>query len=283
MRRVSFLLLTSVLIIQVSVHPQNRAGAPRPLVVQGAMQLEIELLISRLSDARVERIGAWTFWRGSVDGYPVIVSKTLKGTSNAAAATALAVERYQPIAIINQGTAGGHTPALRVYDIVLGTSAVNLGAFKSPRRTAGSGSNTLDWTPLDLMVAEGSAGNDPREHRVARFQGDRSLLAAAHSAIATYTRGRIVEGVIGSSDMWNDELDRIARFHTEYGTSVEDMETASAAQTASLFNIPFLGIRVLSNNATNGGAHDRQTGEACQDYVYRVVQAYIATMRKKAA
>ena len=83
--------------------------------------------------------------------------------------------------------------------------------------------------------------------------------------------------------MWNDELDRIARFHTEYGTSVEDMETASAAQTAALFNIPFLGIRVLSNNATNGGAHDRKTGEACQDYVYRVVKAYVATLIRKAA
>jgi adenosylhomocysteine nucleosidase len=30
------------------------------------------------------------------------------------------------------------------------------------------------------------------------------------------------------------------------------METASAAQIAGLFQIPFLGIRVLSNNVTNG-------------------------------
>jgi adenosylhomocysteine nucleosidase len=283
MRRLSWLALTVLLVITVSVHAQNRADATAPMLVQGAMQLEIELLIGRLRDTRVERIGAWTFWRGSVDGYPVIVSKTLKGTSNAAAATALAVERYRPIAIINQGTAGGHTPTLRVYDIVLGTSAVNLGAFKSPRRTAGAGSHTLDWTPLDLMVAEGSAGNDPREHRIARFQADRSLLSVALAAKPSYTRGRIVEGVIGSSDMWNDELDRIARFHQEFGTTAEDMETASAAQIAALFNVPFLGIRVLSNNATNGGAHDGKTGEACQDYVYRVVQAYIATVKRKAA
>ena len=37
-----------------------------------------------------ERVQGWIFWRGTLDGYPVIVSKTLKGMSNAAAATALA-------------------------------------------------------------------------------------------------------------------------------------------------------------------------------------------------
>lgn len=37
----------------------------------------------------------------------MIISKTRMGMSNSAAATALAIERYKPIAIINQGTAGG--------------------------------------------------------------------------------------------------------------------------------------------------------------------------------
>ena len=40
------------------------------------------------------------------------------------------------------------------------------------------------------------------------------------------------------------------------------METASAAQIAALFEIPFLGIRVLSNNITNDGKYDPRTGEA---------------------
>jgi adenosylhomocysteine nucleosidase len=58
------------------------------------------------------------------------------------------------------------------------------------------------------------------------------------------------------------------------------METASAAQVAGFFQIPFLGIRVLSNNITNGGKYDAQTGLACQEYVYEVVKAYIATTLK---
>ena len=155
MERASLLLGIALLAVTSPQPSQNPINAPRPVLVQGAMPSETELLVGRLDGASVDRIGGWTFWRGTMDGYPVIVSKTLKGMSNAAAATALAIERYQPIAIINQGTAGGHIPTLRVYDIVLGTSAVNLGAFKSPRRPAGQGSNTLR---LDAARLDGVGG-----------------------------------------------------------------------------------------------------------------------------
>lgn len=280
MTRCAALVITALFALPDSAYPQGPPLDRPPIVVQGAMQLEIEKLAGRLEHASEERIGGWTFWRGRVDGYPVIISKTLKGTTNAAAATVLAIERYHPVAILNQGTAGGHDPGLHLYDIVLGTSALNLGAFKTRFRPAGSGSNSLEWTPLDLMASEGSAGNDPREHTPARFDADGSLLTAARNVRQSYSRARVLEGVIGSSDMWNDEIDRIARFHTEFGTAAEEMETASAAQVASLMNVPFLGIRVISDNITNGGRYDPKTGEACEDFVYLVVKAYIATLTR---
>lgn len=254
--------------------------APRPIVVQGAMDVEIRKLARVLEHATEEHVGGWTFWRGTIDGYPVVMSKTLKGMENAAAATALAAERYHPIAIINQGTAGGHQPDLHVYDIVLGTDAVNLGSFKTGNRARGEGSNVAEWNPLDLMRSEGSAGNDPSARVMRRFHGDDTLLATARSLRGTYTKGRVVDGVIGSSEVWNSELDRIQHFHDAFGTSAEEMEAASVAQIAALFKIPFLGIRVLSNNITNGEKYDPKTGEACQDYVYDVVKAYVQGLKR---
>ncbi|MEP6911528.1 MAG: 5'-methylthioadenosine/S-adenosylhomocysteine nucleosidase [bacterium] len=253
----------------------------RPIIVQGAMDLEVKKFASRLDNVSVENVGGWTFWRGTLDGYPVVVSKTMKGISNSAAATAIAAERYHPVAIVNQGTAGGHDRQLHVYDIVLGKYSVNLGAFKSAYRKPGEGSDLLGWKPLDLMASEGSAGEDRKEHTMRRFEGNEQLLSAAERVKHLYHKGRVVEGVIGSSDIWNSELDRIQRFRGQYGTSVEEMETASAAQIAGFFRIPFLGIRVLSNNITNGGTYDAKTGEACQDYVYDVVRSYIGTTLKR--
>jgi adenosylhomocysteine nucleosidase len=254
--------------------------ARRPVLVQGAMPAETEKFVGRLHDVSVEKVGTWTFWRGTLDGYPVVVSKTLKGVSNSAASTAIAADRYHPAAIVNQGTAGGHDPQLHVYDIVLGKYSVNLGAFKTAYRKPGQGSDTLEWQPMDLLASEGSAGQDPNARIMRRFPADAQLLAAAGKAASLYRRGRVTEGVIGSSDVWNSELDRIQRFHDEYGTSVEEMETASSAQIAGLLHIPFLGIRVVSNNVTNGGAYDAKTGEACQDFVFEVVKAYIGMALK---
>ena len=261
--------------------PARAIEAARPVVVQGAMDVEVRKLAGALENVTEEKIQGWTFWRGTIDGYPVVISKTLKGMSNAAAATVLAAERYHPVAIINQGTAGGHEPDLHVYDIVLGTSAVNLGSFKTGYRARGEGSNVAEWKPLDLMRSDGSAGEDPNARTMRRFRGDEGLLAAARSVRGKYLKGRVVEGVIGSSEIWNSEIDRIQRFHDEFGTTAEEMETASAAQIAGLFQIPFLGIRVLSNNITNGGTYDARTGEACQEFVVDVVKAYIGEKLKR--
>lgn len=277
MSRISATLLIAAL-LNACVTKDATAPAPaaaRPVVVQGAMDIEIRRLAGAIENGTEQKVQGWTFWSGTLDGYPVVISKTLKGMSNAAAATSLAAERFRPIAIINQGTAGGHVPDLQLFDIVLGAHSVNLGSFMTGYRARGRGSDLADWVPLDLTRSDGSASQDPNARTMRRFRGDEGLLAAARNARSLYHKGRVVEGVIGSSDTWNSEIDRIQRFHEAFGTTVEEMETASAAQIAGLFEIPFLGVRVVSNNITNGGAYDARTAEACQDFVYTVVKRYI--------
>ncbi len=273
-------LLCCLLLLPASLFAQPQPPLA-PIVVQGAMVSETERLIALLEHPTLERIGGWSFWRGTVDGYPVIVSRTNKGMSNAAAATALAIERFRPRAIINQGTAGGHDPALKVYDIVIGQASLNVGAFRAMFRKAGEGSRPLEWIPLDLL-AEGSAISQTAPKLPSRFDADPTLLDVARSVRTTYTRGTVVDGIIGSSDMWIDELDRVTQFHERFGTSVEEMETASAAQVAAQFAVPFVGIRVLSDNITNASTYDPKTGEACEQFVYSVVQAYITRLRAAA-
>ena len=279
MRRCVQIQLISLIFLSV-VFPQGSQSGLRPIVVQGAMRSETEELAGRLTNVSIDHVGGWTFWRGFVDGYPVIVSRTLRGIANAAAATAIAIEQYHPLAIINQGTAGGHDPGLHLYDIVLGKNAVSLGAFKTPYRAPGAGSNPLYWTPLNMMSPEGTSSGDSAGHRVARFSADSVLLAVSRRVAGLYKHGRVVEGVIGSSDMWVDELDLIEKYHSAYGSSVEDMETSSAAQIASHFHIAFIGIRIVSDNTTNGDAYDPKTGSACQDFVHKVVKAYAGALAR---
>lgn len=266
-------LCLSLFLVCVPRYGAAQPGEAAPIVIQGAMASETERLIAQLQQPVIEQIGSWSFWRGSIDGQPVVVSRTNKGMANAAAATVLAIERYKPAAIINQGTSGGHDPALNVFDIVIGASAVNL-AFKSPFRPSGTGSQPLGWLPMDLL-AEGSAGSGP-PRQLTRFQADSQLMAIARGAADRYTQGRVVDGVIGSADAWMDEVDLVSHFNKSYGTSVEEMETAAAAQIATAMKVPFVGIRILSDNITNGGTYNPRTGEACQEFVLHVVRAYRA-------
>jgi adenosylhomocysteine nucleosidase len=74
----------------------------------------------------------------------------------------------------------------------------------------------------------------------------------------------VVEGVIASANFWNSEVDRIDWFHREFGTSVEEMEGASAAMICAAYRVPMLGIRVVTNNVTNGGVYDPTTARDCQ-------------------
>jgi adenosylhomocysteine nucleosidase len=268
-------VVASCLVVAVAAcAPATRA--PDPIVIQGAMPVETQELVAALASPAEQQVQGWTFWTGTLGGYPVVISKTQKGMSNAAAATALAIERFHPRAIVNQGTAGGHDAVLRVSDIVIGTASVNIGAFKTDTRGKGDGSDFAGWHPMDLIRTEGSAGQDPNAWVMRRFAGDPALLAAAASVKDRHRTGRVVEGVIGSSDVWNSELDRIQRLHDEYGTTVEEMETSAAAQVAEMSRVPFLGIRVVSNNITNGGLYDGQSATACQQFVLEVVRAYIA-------
>lgn len=254
----------------------------RPILIQGPMPIEAEKFAERLENVEVVTSGStYEFYIGTVDGYPVIVSKTGKGMANTAAATAMAIEKYNPAAIINQGTSGGHDPELDVFDIVLGKRAVSVGALKTRDLKEGEGIEPTQWKPMDLMASEGSAGEDPNAENIRYYDGDVELLAAAHAVKDTYTKGKVVEGTIGSADVWNNEVDRINWFHEKYGTSVEEMETASAAQISEAYDIPFLGIRVLSNNKTNNGAYNPDTAAANQDYVYEVVKEYISSLLQK--
>ncbi|MDQ0483807.1 5'-methylthioadenosine/S-adenosylhomocysteine nucleosidase [Guptibacillus hwajinpoensis] len=251
-------------------------AAQKPVIVQGPMPIEAEEFAQKLDDVKEETSGSFVFYKGTLDGYPVIVTKTGKGMENTAAATAIAIEKYEPLAIINQGTSGGHDADLNVFDIVLGKRTVNIGSLKTANKEKGEGIDPTIWKPMDLMASEGSAGEDPDAENIRYYDGNQELLSSANAVKDTYTKGKIVEGTIGSADVWNNEVDRINWFHEKYGTSVEEMEGAAAAQIASAYDVPFLGIRVLSNNKVNDGQYNPDTAAANQEYVYEVVKHYIS-------
>ena len=244
----------------------------QPIIVQGAMSVETAELIGQLVDAQEEPFGPWRCVRGTFLGHPLVVQETQWGMANAAALAALAIERYVPRAIISQGTAGAHDASLDVYDIVLGARTVNESAWQSHYRPAGAGAPYDDLKQLGVFAWDAEQQTFTQE--VYHF-ADEALLAAARRAKRTYTRGKIVEGTIGTCDSWNCAIDRVNFLRQFYGSLCEEMEGDAVAQITQSFGVPFLTIRIISNSILkNQDPWDLGTGPACQRFVMEVLREY---------
>lgn len=256
-------------------HASNPASAP--ILIQGAMDVEVDTMVAALQEKQALTIGAWTFWQGTLAGYPVVISRTEVGLANAAAATTLAIERFKPRLIINQGTSGGHDPALHRGDIVIATRSFNMGAYRSDFTPADQGIDPRKWHNFEVTMRLRDNGRLV-EH--SSFAGDPELVGRALGMADRYQHGRVVAGIIGTADEWNRQVARINWLHQTYNTAAEEMETASAALVAEAYKIPFVGIRVLSNTDLHGEEFDPQTAIHCQQFVIDYTKALINSFNK---
>lgn len=258
--------------------PAAASGSPPPyppadIVVQGAVDTELQPLLAALEGRERIQIAAWTFWRGRIGGKTVVVSRTEVGPVNASTATTLAIVNFRPRLIINQGTAGAAIPDLKLFDIVVGEATVDYGAFRSAQAGAGAGVDLSRWAPMPHRLRLDG------QERVAfdRFPGDPDAIAAALRI--PNPRGRVVKGIIGTAFEFNREVDRLAWMNKTYGVVSEDMESAFAAGTAAGFGVPFVAIRVISDSEFQATPFQPVAGEYCAAFVADLVRRIDGTTR----
>ncbi len=243
--------------------PEFLAGM-KPVLLQGAMELETAVLRQGLTGVREVHKGNFSFWQGTLGSLPVVVSRTGIGTAAAGAATALGCALFQPALVLSQGTAGGYGE-LHPYDLVLGSRYFNANALY----TAPSG----DKRYLYLSRLE-------EESDDAAFTGTGPLPDQCSGAVmdwlrqgaAGYTRGRVVEGLIASSDQWNADPGRIAQAAQLTQALCEEMETAAAGETAARFGVPFGAVRVISNNNQLGESFQAATAEVLAQWLLELLK-----------
>ena len=84
-------------------------------------------------------------------------------------------------------------------------------------------------------------------------------------------------GTIFSSDRWSRELDYIAYWQKQENVLGEEMEAAASAQIAAAYQIPYLCVRVVSNNEAAKEQWEPAEAErlagGCQEYILRLVEA----------
>ena len=246
----------------------------RPVVIFGAMDVEVDLLIDRTGPCHREEIGMWRFYEGSLDGWPTVIAETLMGSINAAVSAGFAIQKYDPVCLISQGTSGAHHVDIHSRDIVIGESVVQVGLRVTDTRPEGGGSDVLKWKYPGSEFLE-----DGRHVMRARLHSDASLVRLAQNV--PYAGGRLITGTIASGDMWNREADMIHEYRQRFGSECEEMESFAILQAARAFDVPALAVRIISNNELiPGEEYDRSIGVQCQRYVLDVARAIIKEQKK---
>lgn len=232
-----------------------------PIVIMAAMDVEADFLIKKLENMTYETIEKYEFYEGTIEDYPIVICRCYVGTINASIATFISIEKYQPIAILSQGTAGAHGKNIHTGDLVIGEKCVNIVSCKTPYKKEGEGSNSLEWKLLKFISGE----QDRLEYQL----GDKHFIELAKKI--PFPNGKVHFGTLGSGDIWNQETDKILWLHQNYATLCEDMESIAIYTVANRYKIPVIGVRVISNNEILGEPYLRTTGLKSQEFCYQLI------------
>ncbi|GGH89027.1 adenosylhomocysteine nucleosidase [Pullulanibacillus pueri] len=194
----------------------------------GAMDEEVALLKSSIKGIEEHEKAGCLFYSGELKGHQVIVLKSGIGKVNAAMATTLLINAFEPEVIINTGSAGGFNEQLNVGDIVISTEIVH---------------HDVDVTAFDY--AYGQVPGMP-----ATFKADKHLREVAVNSAKNMIDARVVEGLIATGDSFMSDLDRVKVIKQIFPElQCGEMEAAAIAQVSYQFHVPFVIIRSLSDIA----------------------------------
>ena len=211
----------------------------------GAMEEEVVILREKMTNRSERELCGAHFVSGKLAGVDVVLLKSGIGKVNAAVGTTLLLELYEPDYVINTGSAGGLNPDLAVGDIVV--------------------ADELRYHDVDATVFGYAFGQVPE--MPVFYSPDPGLVELA-LACGDRLEVKVISGLITSSDSFMDDIERVNEVRRLFpNVSAAEMEATAIAQVASLFAVPFVIIRSLSDIAGSDSktAYDQFLNQASRN------------------
>lgn len=198
------------------------------IAIIGAMEEEVTLLRSKLSNLTTEVHAGFEYYLGQIGQIEVALLRSGIGKVNAAISTTLLLELYQPDYVINTGSAGGFHTDLNVGDIVISSSVCH---------------HDVDVTPFGYDLGQ-VPGSPPC------FMPDNHLIKVAQEAIEGLQEVVHMHGLIATGDRFMHHEDDVTNTRNNFPDMIAcEMEAAAVAQVCHSFSTPFVIIRSLSDIA----------------------------------
>ena len=207
----------------------------------GAMEEEVAALKEKMQIGGVLKKASMEFYKGTLQGKPVVVVRSGIGKVNAGLCTQILVDVFGVNKVINTRIAGSLDARIDIGDIVISTEALQ---------------HDMDATQFGYPL-----GQIPRMETLA-FPADEAMVKTAKEAcekvnpeINVFT-GRVVTGdqFVASKEVKN-------HIKTNFDGLCTEMEGAAIAQAAWLNKVPFVIIRAISDKADDSAEMDYPTFE----------------------
>ena len=200
--------------------------------ILGAMDIELEALLSDMENKREEKISGFSFFTGTLCGREVVIAKCGIGKVAAGICAQTMILRFAPTLLVHTGVAGTLTSTLSVTDVAIGEKAVQ---------------HDMDTSPLGDPVGLISGINK------IYFEAD-ARAAALFLAIAKEDGVNAACGTIASGDQFITSAEAKDRIVENFGAIACEMEGGAVAHAAYLNGTPFIILRAISDSA-DGSSH----------------------------
>lgn len=234
-----------------------------PIIIQGALQSEIDFLLNTFEVKKQTNIGSYIFYECIYKGYPIIISKTKMGEISSAIATTLAIQNYKPVFILNQGTAGAYVEWLDKADIIIGKQIYYLSQFSTDNNKENDTINP--WK---------NTGYKTIDNEVISYAADEKFLKWL-KGLDVLNKGNVYFETIGSGDVWTKNINQMKKYNEEYGIVCEAMECSGAYLASNSLGTPLVSIRVISNNELKNQEYDETVGINSQKIVINIIEEYL--------
>ena len=207
--------------------------------------------LRRLNDA-----GAWDAFEASAGGRRLVFILSAAGPVNAAAAGERLITQYAPRVMLHGGSAGAHHPNLLPGDVVIGSRYViaTSRAVQQARVARGLHPSLIRFRrhgqTLNLDYIDAHAELLACAERLARqtTAGFGQWQSPGWPPEMPRRPGHVVTGIVASADAWTVDPDELRMLHEDFGAECEDMESAYLAQVCAIHELPFVAVRVISDN-----------------------------------
>lgn len=198
------------------------------IAIVGAMEEEVEILRREIGLGKIKSIANCEFIEGKVGKHQVVVTKSGIGKVNAAMATAVLLQSYDPDIVLNTGSAGGTHAGLDVGTVVISDQVLH---------------HDVDVTAFGYVL-----GQVPQ--LPATYPSDEELIQLAREAVIELdTYGHAV-GSIASADTFMSDPEKVLKVKEQFPDVIAvEMEAAAVAQVCHQFGKRFVVIRALSDIA----------------------------------